>query len=403
MLSVPTNSNCSSDLFHQSPQPENLQGRPRKVGFELELSGIKLRPLADEIVSVFGGRLTPHAPLCLEIETEDYGVFRAELDSQMVQKAAEEISDKGRGKDRDKDREKGREVPQKASADDEGSLFSSLMGEPRRWYRSASRQASKTASTVMTGVAEIVVPYEIVTPPLPLSAFPKLAALVDRLHMLEAEGTRASFVNAFGMHLNPEIYSDEADEIRDVLRAFLLLYPYLKAEMEIDLSRRVLTYIDPFPKDYVQLVLSADYAPELQRLIEDYLTFNPTRNRALDLLPLFAHLAPDYMAGRSEVDMSLVKPRPTFHYRLPNCEIDNPCWNIHRDWNLWVEVERLALDKPRLARLSEDYLAFLTGPLNRLFVGDWAAHAEKNVAAAAAVRRAGETDESATEEKDDRQ
>lgn len=388
MLSDAPTERPAGDLFRQPPIGCTADGAPRRVGFELELSGIKLRQLADEIVEVFGGRLKPKAPLCLEIETEAYGTFRAEMDSQMVQKVAADFSVNDQ------------------EADDDGSddsLLASLMGEPRRWYKSASRQASRTANSIMTGVAEIVVPYEIVTPPLPPEAFPKLAALVERLHMLDAEGTRSSFVNAFGMHLNPEIYSEEADEIRDVLRAFLLLYPYLKAEMEIDLSRRVLTYIDPFPKDYVQLVLSEDYAPDLLRLIEDYLTFNPTRNRALDLLPLFAYLAPDYMAGRSEVDLSLVKARPTFHYRLPNCEIDNPCWNVDRDWNLWIEVERLALDKARLTRLSEDYLAFITGPFDRLFVSDWAEHTEKNLAAAAAERRAGETNESATEEKDDRQ
>ena len=38
----------------------------------------------------------------------------------------------------------------------------------------------------------------------------------------------------------------------------------------------------------------------------------------------------------------LVKPRPAFHYRLPNCMVDEPHWTVAREWNTWVAVERLA-------------------------------------------------------------
>jgi hypothetical protein len=55
-------------------------------------------------------------------------------------------------------------------------------------------------------------------------------------------------------------------------------------------------------------------------------------------------------------DPHLVKPRPAFHYRLPNCMLDEPDWRIAREWNTWVAVERLAHDTARLAEMSRDYL-----------------------------------------------
>jgi hypothetical protein len=52
----------------------------------------------------------------------------------------------------------------------------------------------------------------------------------------------------------------------------------------------------------------------------------------------------------------LVKPRPAFHYRLPNCMIDEPEWTVAREWNTWVAVERLAADPGRLGALSREYM-----------------------------------------------
>lgn len=349
----------SQDSFLTPPELNATSGEPRKVGFEIELSGLKLGMLANEIVHVFGGEIKRQAPLSFEIDDTQYGCFRVEMDSHMVQKAAVELKTT---------------APTDISLPEKGGKLSRLFSAPGEVYDHAKGQAGKTATSLMTGMAELVVPYEIVTPPLPFTAFDKMADLINRLHRLNAEGTRSSFVNAFGMHLNPEIYSDDVNEIRDVLRAFLLLYPYLKDEMGIDFSRRVLTYIDPFPKDYIKIIMAEDYSPPLAGFIADYLQQNPTRNRALDLLPLFSHLAPEQLNALADIDAKLVKARPTFHYRLPNSDIDDPSWNIHHDWNLWVEVERLAGNKTRLNKLSQDYLGFLEGPAPLLFDKDWVMH-----------------------------
>jgi hypothetical protein len=175
------------------------------------------------------------------------------------------------------------------------------------------------------------------------------------LYEAGARGTRRSFRYAFGMHINPELPSDKACSIRDHLRAFLLLMPWLSDRVDVDLTRRVMPFINPFPNDYVRLVLQRDYPDDANRLIDDYLKHNPTRNRPLDLLPVLAYLD-ETRVMREVEDPHLVKPRPAYHYRLPNCLIDEPNWSIAREWNTWVAVEKLAADQDRLAAMSRDYL-----------------------------------------------
>lgn len=154
-----------------------------------------------------------------------------------------------------------------------------------------------------------------------------------------------------------------------MLRAFILLYPWLKRRAEVDLTRRASPYINPFPESYARLILAPDYPATRDRLIDDYLAHNPTRNRPLDMVPVLAHLDHDRVAHRVE-ERRLVKPRPAFHYRLPNCMVDEPDWTIAREWNTWVEVERLASERAKLAEMSRDYLR-ADGQSLRPFLDDW--------------------------------
>ncbi len=102
-------------------------------------------------------------------------------------------------------------------------------------------------------------------------------------------------------------------------------------------------------------MLQPDYPADVGRLIDDYLEHNPTRNRPLDLLPVLAYLDKDRVMSKVE-DPHLVKARPAYHYRLPNCLTDEPNWRIAREWNTWVAVERLAADADKLAAMSRDYI-----------------------------------------------
>jgi hypothetical protein len=82
--------------------------------------------------------------------------------------------------------------------------------------------------------------------------------------------------------------------------------------------------------------------------------------------------------GLDEGQRKLVKARPAFHYRLPNCEIDDPDWRIARDWNYWIEVEKLANDPDKLGSMAADYLGFQGNGL-RIFNADWSTEVAKKL------------------------
>src|SRR3954463_16744587 len=93
----------------------------------------------------------------------------------------------------------------------------------------------------------------------------------------------------------------------------------------------------------------------MARFTDDYLTHNPTRNRPLDMLPLLAFNVPGLME-RPGLAGQKVRPRPTFHYRLPDSSIDEDGWSIAEEWGRWVLVERLADDPTLAARFAREYL-----------------------------------------------
>ena len=72
------------------------------------------------------------------------------------------------------------------------------------------------------------------------------------------------------------------------------------------------------------------------------------------MLPLFAYL--DEERVRDVVDDPKIKPRPTFHYRMPNCNIEQAGWSLAHAWNRWCVVEQLANDHQALDRLSEQFI-----------------------------------------------
>ena len=146
-----------------------------------------------------------------------------------------------------------------------------------------------------------------------------------------------------------------------MLRAYLLLAGWLREEIKVDITREVLPHANPFPKEYALKVLDSDYSPDLDTLIDDYLHHNPTRNRELDMLPLFAYLRPDH--PHELLHAQLTKPRPTFHYRLPNAQLSQPGWGSVMEWNRWVEVEKLAVNTDVLLARCADYIAYHNRPL----------------------------------------
>lgn len=306
--------------FQPLPNLDNYERRPRRVGVELEMAGLESDDLADAVIATVGGRFEPESPFSGTVHDTELGDFRIELDaSVLTERRHLELLDR------------------LGLSLDEGELRDNL-------------------ESALSKLAGLVVPHELVCPPVALDALPQIDRIRARLHAAGARGTGASPLYAFGLQFNIEIDSREPAALLAVLRAFLLRFDDIVAREQVDFSRKLTPYVQPFPEDYVAYLLDPDYAPDLEHLIDDYLAYTPTRNRPLDLLPLFAWLD-EARVMAAPVEHALIKPRPTWHYRLPNCRIDDPDWSLHAAWKEWAEVERLACDPDRLRRQAVQRLA----------------------------------------------
>lgn len=298
----------------------NFSGAPRQIGIEIEFAGLSSDLILEQMRQEIGGDVHWESPFEVMLRNQQLGEFRLELDSKQI-------------------KELGVESP--------------IKGDPSK----AEPSVHKAYIEMISKLAENLVPWEIVSPPLQLAEIERLYPLIDRLRNVGALGTKASMRYAFGVHLNPEPISLDVDHLVNHMKSFFCLYDWIITIGEVDLARRITPYINHFDKDYILQVLHKDYRPDMTQFIEDYLKANPTRNRSLDMLPMFAHLNDDLV--RRYVDDDRVKARPTFHYRLPNCEIDNPDWNLHRSVELWMAVEELAL-ADELQSVCDEYAATLS-------------------------------------------
>jgi hypothetical protein len=326
------------DLFRDwqvplPPVPRTGEGEPRRVGVELEMIGPGVAEVSRLVAEHIGGRTEEKSRYEHVVHGDPAGEWGVELDYEYL-------------------KQKGREeVPE--------SDLAAFIDE--------------AAESLVRAGAEAIVPVEVVSPPLPMKRLAEVQSLVARLRHAGARGTGAGISYAFGLQLNPELPSLDADTIVAYLKAFFCLYDWLEKRSSPDFTRRLTRFMAPFPGDYVRKVIDPDYWPDEEHLIDDYLEHNPTRNRALDMLPLFLHL--DEERVRAVVDDPRVKPRPTFHYRLPNCEIDRPYWGIHLAWADWLKVEALASHRSRLQRICRAYARWLDRPLGHL-LEDWAREVE---------------------------
>ena len=310
---------------------------PRRVGVEIEFAGLDCARAAQIVADVTGAKLQEVDRYRFLIEETGQGTYVVELDTQYVHP------------------EEG------GQAEERVQLESERLGH-------ALEEGLRTA---IGEVTRMYLPVELVCPPVGIAELARLDEMTRRLRVAGAMGTRDSVVYAFGLQLNPDLPSMDAETILRYLRAYLVCADWLRRDIGIDLTRRVLPFIQPYPRAYAQLVLDPGYAPGLAQLIDDYLAHNPTRNRDLDLLPLFTFLAPQKV--RATVDDPRLKARPALHYRLPDSRIDDPGWGIVTEWNRWAHsVEALADDSRRLTAMSQDYLRYL----ENAWFPDWAEAAD---------------------------
>lgn len=309
----------------------NFRGEPRRIGVEIEFGAVSAQSAAQLVQDHLGGKLTHVDPHLVRIDATELGDFTAELDFQYAHRADGGSSEEDDGAS---------ETP----LEDVLDRFRALLGD----------------------IGSLVVPCELVCPPVLLDDLPRIDGLLTALRQAGAQGTGDNPFYAFGAQLNPDIADTRADYLSAIVKAYVLMSDWLRAEIAIDMTRRISAFTNPFPQDYVLHVIAEDYWPDRDQLISDYLVYNPTRNRELDMLPLFSWLDEDRV--RSVVSDPRIKQRPTFHYRLPDAQLDDPNWNIQQEWDRWCKVEQLVERPEHLARMGRAYRE----NRSRIFPKDWA-------------------------------
>tara|TARA_R110001599_G_scaffold353188_1_gene590600 strand:+ start:32413 stop:33438 length:1026 start_codon:yes stop_codon:yes gene_type:complete len=305
--------------YRLPPVITDSSGAPRRAGFEFEFGNLPIVDTAKALQKSLGGELDIKSPFEAILHESLLGKLKIERDADILKST-----------------------------------------RYRSWLESLGVKFSPgtVAHEIETNIDSAsrgLIPCEVVTEPIPFEDLDKLDTLINTLNSLGAEGTQDSLIYAFGLHINPSIPDNSSETLRRYIQAFLLLYTWIIDSSEIDITRRFLTkYIDPFPQSYMKLALDNSYRPNEARLIEDYLTHNPTRNRALDMLPILFELDRDtVLAGINEDERKLVNGRPAFHYRLPDCKMNEMGWSAAEAWNRWVYVETLAADTELLQELID--------------------------------------------------
>lgn len=285
------------------------EGAVRKIGFELEFSGLDIEQAVDVLVASTGATVKSTTAAECSLYSDALGQFTVELDwDYLKRKAAEEAREEDGGK----------------------------------WL------------DAMTTVAGLLVPLEIVCPPVPVTRLHELDSLVQALRDAGAVGTDKSIVAAYGTHINVEIPNLDAASIIAYVRAFCLLQWWLVEAHQVDMTRKASFYINLYSDAYVKQVLSKSEI-SMDEIFADYLTHNASRNRALDLLPLLSEI--DHGRIKAKLNDEKITARPTLHYRLPDCRIERDDWFLSEPWNIWWTVEELAARPADIAELGAEYLA----------------------------------------------
>lgn len=289
------------------------------MGVELEFAAVAAGRVASRISGLFGGSIDCDDPHRYRIEGTRFGRFVVELDSQFAHRQPGDNPVHGTG-------------------------LAAMMGS-----------FGDSMRALYGDIGSLVIPYEVVCPPIEIDRLTELEQLLAALREEGARGASDHVMHAFGAQFNPDIATRDPHWIMAVLKANILLSSWLRGVMSIAFARRLLSFVDPFPLAYARKILDPDYWPDTATMIDDYIDHNPTRNRELDMLPLFMWL--DENRVRARLEPNLVRPRPTFHCRLPNANISEPMWSLTLEWNRWMVVERLADRPDLLAEMGPAYIA----------------------------------------------
>lgn len=304
---------------------ETQAGETRRVGFELEFAGLEFKQTVSVVSKCFEVDAHTSSQAESTIAHPTWGDFIIEVDSELAKNLARDRAE-------------------------------------QRRHRGDEQVSDDPLAEWLVNLTTELVPVEVVCPPIDMDCLNDLDGLVRALRKAGARGTAGSVVYAFGVHINPELPSLKPAVIARYLKAYVIAQDWLLRRHEVDLTRRITPYIDLYPAAYRRKAVAYDDDVTLETLVADYLDHNATRNRALDMLPLFKHLDEDRVAR--EVKDTRVKARPTFHYRLPNCEIDKPGWKLSESWNIWCVLEALSENGELLDELARQYRRYDSNLIN---------------------------------------
>jgi hypothetical protein len=269
--------------------------RGRRVGVEIEFLGPSAREAAAALARDFGGSILREDAHAFSLRGGRLGDLAVELDLRLLHPGRRPAS--------------GWRLPGRAAA---------LAGD----------------------LVSPVVPRELITAPIAFADLPTIDALVESLRSAGAYGSGAVLLDSLGLHFNVDPPDLDVRTLTGFLKAFLILGDRLRRETALNRRRLRLVLPQDYPSGYKARVLDPAYWPDLATFTDDYLAANPTRKRALDLLPVLAHLDGDRV--RCVLPREKIAPRPVFHYRLPCAHVGRPGWSIMPDWRRWLDVEELA-------------------------------------------------------------
>ena len=289
------NANCVGGV-RALPKEKTLAGKMRRCGIEIEFSGVDEANAAQIVAQTLGGLVKRQGPHLFTIEDSDLGTICVELDTRYAKPGNQFLP--------------------------EGVL----------------------------DAARAVVPVEVVTPPLSPEQMDRVLDLTGALQKAGGKGTSDSLFAGFGIHFNPEITGyDDPYMLRTVI-AYGLLEQWLRQWRPLDMSRRILPFVDPWPVHFTDALVEADDLDlsVLRQLVHTHLN---GRNYGLDLLPILHAHDPEGFAATFGKEAS--GARPAFHFRLPDCRLDEPDWSIAHEWDRWWLVEALAADEARYDALRD--------------------------------------------------
>ena len=302
--------------FAPLPEPLTASGKPRLTGVEIELGGLSEADCAGICARELGGR-------AIRI---DKAIWRVE---------------------------------------------DSVIGELEVYLDTALKDAGKSAlRDAALALGREVIPIEIVTEPLDRDGLLRLDRLREALRRAGAVGSGGGLLFGFGVHFNIEIAAETAASVVPPLLAYALIEDWLRSEPPVDATRRVLPFTAPYPTRLVRRLIDLGPDADLAPVIDAYAQEDGSRNHGLDMLPVFAHLDPKRIAP---VLTPATSARPAFHFRLPDCRIDEPDWTLAREWRRWRTVERVAASTLALTELSQAWMMDHRGVT--LIRGPWAATA----------------------------